>query len=140
MTFPDKVKRKRELLGLTQQELADLVGVSKRAVAGWETEGAEPRPATLRKLAETLQVSIDYLRIDSIDNPLYGIEKKRYVDEARDRYGEVAAQEMDFLLERQRVFFAGGEISQEAKDAFFEAVMKAYLACKEEAKRKAGLK
>ena len=140
MTFPDKVKRKRELLGLTQQELADLVGVSKRAVAGWETENAEPRPATLRKLAETLQVSIEYLRIDSIDNPLYGIEKKKYVDEARDRYGEIAAHEMDFLLERQRVFFAGGEISQEAKDAFFEAVMKAYLACKEEAKRKARLK
>ena len=45
---------------------------------------------------------------------------------------------MDFLLERQRVFFAGGEISQEAKDAFFEAVMKAYLACKEEAQRKRG--
>ncbi len=139
MTFSDKVKRTRELLGLTQQELADLVGVTKRAVAGWETEGALPRPATQRKLADTLQVSIEYLRIDSIENPLYGIEKKNYVDEARDRYGEVAAKEMEFLLERQRVFFAGGEISQDAKDAFFEAVMKAYLACKEEAKRKAGL-
>ena len=139
MTFSDKVKWTRELLGLTQQELADLVGVTKRAVAGWETEGALPRPATLRKLADTLQVSIEYLRIDSIENPLYGIEKKNYVDEARDRYGEVAAKEMEFLLERQRVFFAGGEISQDAKDAFFEAVMKAYLACKEEAKRKAGL-
>ena len=139
MTFSDKVKRARELLGLTQQKLAELTGVTKRAVAGWETEGTLPRPATLFRLADTLQVSIDYLRIDSIENPLYGIEKKRYVDEARDRYGEVAAKEMDFLLERQRVFFAGGEISQEAKDAFFEAVMKAYLACKEEAKRKSGL-
>ena len=127
------------MLGLTQQELAELVGVTKRAVAGWETEGALPRPATLRKLADTLQVSIEYLRIDSIENPLFGIEKKDYVDEARERYGEVAAKEMQFLLERQKVFFAGGEISQDAKDAFFEAVMKAYLACKEESKRKTGL-
>ena len=139
MTFSDKVKKARELLGLTQHELAELVGVTKRAVAGWETEGALPRPATLRKLADTLQISIEYLRIDSIENPLFGIEKKDYVDEARERYGEVAAKEMQFLLERQKVFFAGGEISQDAKDAFFEAVMKAYLACKEESKRKTGL-
>ena len=72
MTFSDKVKRTRELLGLTQQELADLVGVTKRAVAGWETEGALPRPATLRKL-QNPAVSIECLRIDSIENPLYGI-------------------------------------------------------------------
>lgn len=37
---------------LTQEELADLVGVTKGAVSKWETEGHIPRPATLRKLAD----------------------------------------------------------------------------------------
>ena len=34
--------------------------------------------------------------------------------------------------------FAGGELSQEQKDAFFEAIMASYLTCKEEAKKKFG--
>lgn len=140
MTFSEKVKRTRELLGLNQQGLADLVGVSKRTIATYETVGSIPRPATLRKLADTLQVSTDYLVNDDIDDPLYGIEKKEYVDEARERFGAKAAKEMDFLLERNAALFAGGELSPEAKDAYFEAVMKAYLACKEEAKKTYGRK
>ena len=36
--------------------------------------------------------------------------------------------------------FAGGELPQEAKDAFFEAVMKAYITCKEESKKTFGRK
>lgn len=36
--------------------------------------------------------------------------------------------------------FAGGELSQDQKDAFFQAVMTAYVTCKEEAKAKFGRK
>ena len=37
MTFSDKIKRSREIAKLTQQELADLVGISKRAIAAYES-------------------------------------------------------------------------------------------------------
>ena len=47
---------------------------------------------------------------------------------------------MDELLSANTALFAGGELSQEQKDAFFEAVMKAYITCKEEARRKFGKK
>ena len=140
MTFADKLRQARQLRKLSQEELGKLTGVSRRSVISWEMGEATPRSRTLRELADALQVSFDYLKHDEITDPLYGAERKDYVDEARERYGEKAAQELDFLMERQRVFFAGGEISQDAKDAFFEAVVKAYLACKEEAKRKSGLK
>ena len=40
------------------------------------------------------------------------------------------------LLDRNSAFFAGGEIPQEDKDAFFEAIMTAYVTAKEEARRK----
>lgn len=139
MTFADKLREARKLRKLSQDELAKLTGVSRRSVIAWENAEVVPRARTMKEIAEALQVSLDYLKHDEITDPLHGAATKDYIDEARERYGEKAAQELDFLLERQRVFFAGGEISQEAKDAFFEAVMKAYLACKEEAKRKAGL-
>lgn len=36
MYQPDKLKQKREELGLEQQELAELIGVSKQAYFKWE--------------------------------------------------------------------------------------------------------
>ena len=139
-TFSDKVKDTRELLKFTQQELGDLVGVSKRSIAAYETDGVRPRPSTIRRLAQALQVSVDYLDNDNIDDPTYGIEKTEYIEETRSRFGDKAAKEMDFLLERNAALFAGGEVSQDAKDAFFESVMKAYLTCKEEARATYGRK
>ena len=135
-TFSEKVREARQLLNLSQEELGKLVGVSSRAVVAYETTATKPRATTLRKLADTLNVSVDYLKNDDIDDPLYGIEKQPFVDEARALYGSKAAREIDFLMERNAALFAGGEISQEAKDAYFEAVMQAYLECKNKAKEK----
>jgi transcriptional regulator with XRE-family HTH domain len=140
MTFSDKVKRSREIRQMTQQQLADAVGVSKRTIASYESDGARARSSTMRKLAAALNVSYDYLSKDEIEDPMHGIEKAPYVEEARALYGGKAAAEIDALMERNTALFAGGELSQEAKDAYFEAVMKAYLACKEEARKTFGRK
>ncbi len=40
MTFSDKIKVAREQAGLTQQQLADSTGVSKRTIASYESGGA----------------------------------------------------------------------------------------------------
>ena len=44
------------------------------------------------------------------------------------------------VLKQNQSLFAGGTISEEAKDAYFQAVMKAYLDCKEAAKQTYGRK
>ena len=132
--FQEKVRETRTMLGLTQQKLGELMGVSMRSIVKYEVGEARPRPMLLRKLASALQVSPDYLDVDEIQDPMYGIEKKEYVEETRARFGDKAAKEIDFLLEKNTALFAGGDISQDAKDAYFEAVMKAYLTCKEEAR------
>ena len=134
-TFSEKVRDSREALKLNQQQLAELVGVSKRSIAAYETTDTKPRGNVARRLADVLQVSIDYLLNDHITEPKYGLEKAPYVEEARERLGAGAAREMDALLEQNMALFAGGGLDQEAKDAFFEAVMKAYLRSKEEARR-----
>lgn len=139
-TFADKVRETRVALNLNQETLGELVGVSKRTIVSYENDGVKPRPNKLSKLAEVLQVSVDYLKNDEIEDPLYGIEKQPYVDEARERFGNKAAREIDFLMERNTALFAGGDISDEAKEAYFEAVMQAYLECKARAKEKFGRK
>jgi len=55
-------------------------------------------------------------------------------------YGAKGVRDMNELLADNAALFAGGELSQEQKDAFFEAVMTAYVTSKEEAKKKFGRK
>ncbi len=140
MTFSDKIRSAREASRLTQQQLADLSGVSKRTIASYETGGAMAHRSTIRRLAQALHVSVDYLSVEEITDPRHGMEKDPYVEEAEAKYGPKAAKEMNALLEENAAFFAGGELSQEAKDDFFQAVMKAYLTCKEEARKTYGRK
>ena len=137
-TFSEKVREARAALMLNQQQLADLVGVSKRSIASYETAGIKPRGNVIKKLASALQVSLDYLLDDEITEPKYGIEKAGFIEDAHEKFGSRAAKEMDVLLEQNTALFAGGVLDQQAKDAFFEAVMKAYLTCKEEARNTYG--
>ena len=138
MTFSDKLKRAREFAGFTQHELGDAIGVTKRTIASYESDGAVPRKSTLAKLASALKVSTKYLSCDECTDPLDDIERDSYVLEARALYGEKGARDMEGLLSANAALFAGGELSQEQKDAFFEAIMASYLTCKEEARKKFG--
>lgn len=140
MTFSDKVKRAREVRGFTQDELAQEIGVSRRTIAAYESGGAIARRSTTEKLAYALKVSVKYLSDEFCTDPLAEIEKDEYVEQARALYGAKGVRDMEELLKDNAALFAGGELSQEQKDAFFEAVMKAYITCKEEAKIKFGSK
>ena len=140
MTFSDKIKRAREVAQLTQNELAQEVGVSQRTIASYESGGAKARRSTTEKLARALKVSIKYLTDDECTDPLADIEKDDYIEQAREMYGAKGVRDMEDLLRDNAALFAGGTLSQEQKDAFFEAVMKAYITCKEESKKKFGRK
>lgn len=136
MTFSDKIKRAREVAKLTQNELAQEVGVSQRTIASYESGGARARRSTIEKLARALKVSVKFLSDDTCTDPLADIEKDEYIDQARELYGAKGVRDMDALLADNAALFAGGELSQEQKDAFFQAVMTAYVTCKEEASKK----
>lgn len=140
MTFSDKIKRSREVAQLTQTELADLVGVSQRTIASYESGGAKARRSTIEKLARALKVSVKFLSDDTCIDPLDEIEKDDYIEQAREMYGAKGVRDMEELLRDNAALFAGGELTQEQKDAFFEAVMYAYVTSKEEAKKKFGRK
>ncbi len=61
MTFGEKLKEARKNTGLSQEELAERIGVSRAAVAKWETDKGLPDIDNLKAIAALLDVSIDYL-------------------------------------------------------------------------------
>ena len=68
MYQPDKLKQKREELGLEQQELAELIGVSKQAYFKWEKGLSKPTKANIAKLEKILKVPTGYLSEDEISS------------------------------------------------------------------------
>lgn len=128
MTFAEKIRRARKARNMTQQELCDQVQVSRRTITAYESGASFPHASTMQRLAACLGVSAEYLRDDRITDPFYGLRGYGYEEQVRDLYGNTNAEEMNFLLERSAALFSGSEFPQETKDAFFEAVMKAYMA------------
>jgi len=59
--FGDRLAQIRQTRALTQAELADAVGVSRRVIAYYEHEDAQPPGAMLVDLAKALRVSTDQL-------------------------------------------------------------------------------
>ncbi len=55
------IANRRKYMMLTQEELAEKVGVSKSAIAKWETNGGLPDRDNLKRLATVINVSVDDL-------------------------------------------------------------------------------
>ena len=138
--FADKIRDARTELGLSQPQLAEKCGLPVRVILDYEKRKKRPRPTTTMKLAKALQVSTKFLSDDECDNPMEDIEKDGYIEEARIRYGSNGAKEVDALLAANKALFAGGELSDDQKERFFQAITEAYFACREEAKKKYGRK
>jgi transcriptional regulator with XRE-family HTH domain len=61
MTLGQKIRYHRRKNHLTQEELAEKVGMSKIAICLYEQDKREPRFFTAICLADALGVSLDYL-------------------------------------------------------------------------------
>lgn len=55
------LKLARDRAGLTQEDIAESLGVSRQAVSMWETGKKSPSSRNLKKLADLLNVSVDSL-------------------------------------------------------------------------------
>lgn len=59
--FCNNLKYLRKSKSITQQELADLLGISRQGYAKYENDLGEPDISTLIKLADYFDVSVDSL-------------------------------------------------------------------------------
>lgn len=61
MTFGEKVQRLRQQAGMSQDVLAEKLGVSRQAVSRWERDETMPETDKVVALAELFGVTTDYL-------------------------------------------------------------------------------
>ena len=131
-TTGEKIRDRRITLNMTQKDLADQVGTTVRTISSYEAAGSKPRGLNLRKLCTVLNVSEAYLLKDEIEDETYGLEEAPYIESARAIYGKKGATDVEQLLTQTRAF-AGGDVPEEDKELFFQAVTEAYFANKKRA-------
>ncbi|MBO5294094.1 MAG: helix-turn-helix transcriptional regulator, partial [Clostridia bacterium] len=61
MTLGEKLSRLRKEYNYTQEQLADILGVSRQSVSKWESDIAYPETDKLIKMGKLFECSMDYL-------------------------------------------------------------------------------
>ena len=116
MKFSEKLRQQRHAQGLTQEELAARLGVSKRTVEGYEAGKYYPRRReTYYKIAEILGQDAGWYMMEEM---------------------ETAEQMAQQVLDNASALYSGGTLSEEDKDALAQALMEAYWIAKRKQKKK----
>lgn len=109
MEFAECLKTLRKQVKLTQAQIAEKLDISQQAYASWERGAKKPTQENLVKIAQVLNVSVDYLvgnsdyTEDKLDNVelLFRMNSKGLTDEEK----EIFKKELiEFMKERKKLF------------------------------------
>ena len=110
MTFKEKLVKLRKLKGLTQDEFASAVGVSRQAVYKWESGQSYPEVQKLIEMKLLFDISIDNLLDENYEVVVPEKKRKRRLSEEQKR----KIEEMVRAEEDAKLRAEGIEIPEEA--------------------------
>ena len=64
MTLGQKLKEIRKRFGLSQEQLAEIMNVSRQAITKWESDLGLPDVSNLQELSKVFGITVDYLLND----------------------------------------------------------------------------
>lgn len=102
----NKLQTLRKGRKLSQQELADKMGVSRATISNYEVGRRAPHLSELKRFAEFYGVGLDYFGVASTD-------------------------EVFDLLSRAKSVFESDSVSKEKKDELYLSLMQLYLSMKQ---------
>lgn len=115
MEFYEELKAARIKAGLTQQQIADEIGITKSTYCGYETAKRNPDPQRIKQLAKVLHISADTL-LDT------GIEKEKDPASTEAETREISLEETDKLLVALGLIKEGEQLSDDDL-AFLEGII-----------------
>lgn len=102
-TLGDKIKELRKSRDLTQQDLADILGITRGQISNLEKNRRSLSLDQLRLLCSTFNLNLDYFMIQPDKN------------------------EAISLLEKAKLFFESNQLSEQQKDELYQEIMRIYL-------------
>ena len=108
MTIDEKIAKARREKRLTQEELADRLGVSRQAVSKWESGAALPETDKLARLSGLLGVSCDYLLCDDAAEEQKNASGRPRQEAEAGQTDQVKMEEKDARCLHRRPLTSGG--------------------------------
>ncbi|MBO7565238.1 MAG: helix-turn-helix transcriptional regulator [Clostridiales bacterium] len=93
MSIADRILTLRKSKGMSQEQLAEAMGVSRQAVSKWESEQASPDPEKIIAMSEIFGVTTDYL--------LKGIEPEKEAEKTTEGKTEDAHMTVGDVLDQK---------------------------------------
>ncbi|MBQ1416665.1 helix-turn-helix transcriptional regulator [Selenomonas sp. AE3005] len=123
MKFAEKIRQLRWQKGLSQEAVAKAIGVTRRTYISYENDGRYPKyRERYAQLAEVFGVDINYLYTENED----------FVSQAGRKYGAKGMKQATALVSELSGLFAGGELTEEDRDAVMQSLQEAYWLAKKE--------
>jgi len=98
MTLGEKLSKLRKEYNYTQEQLANILGVSRQSISKWESNNAYPETDKLVKMGKLFECSMDYLLNEDISEKqgLKPTEKKDFWDNLKLQIHERKSEKMIF--------------------------------------------
>ncbi|MBP3348946.1 MAG: helix-turn-helix transcriptional regulator [Clostridia bacterium] len=98
MTLGEKLSKLRKEYNYTQEQLADILGVSRQSVSKWESDIAYPETDKLVKIGKLFECSMDYLLNEDVTKKqgLQPAEDENIWDKFREQLHERKSEKMVF--------------------------------------------
>lgn len=77
MNLAEKLTIQRKKSGMSQEQLADRLGITRQSVSKWEAGSSIPEISKLVTMSEIFQVSLDYLLKDYLDEESGGFPARK---------------------------------------------------------------
>lgn len=122
LLFPTRLKQLRTEKNLTQQQLSDMLKISRNTYAQYETGRREPDFSTAQLIASFFDVTVDNL---------IGSDNVGSTKEAK------KPKDLQKILDQHEIMFSGTPLTEEDKQAILDVVeLQLYKRAKELNKRK----
>ena len=112
MTIARRIQKARTKQGLSQAQLAGMVGVSRGACGQWESGISQPSVEKLSKLAVLLEIAFEWLTTERGD--------MEYIPAIHDK--KASKTDIDFFMnsEQRKLLTEFGRLSETKRNAMME--------------------
>lgn len=124
MTLGQKLKRIRSKFGLSQEQLAKIMNVSRQAITKWENDNGLPDVSNLKELSKVFGLTVDYLLDDN--NSLPALFMKKELD--KNKYKSKRTVYNEVLKEYYSELYEIYVLSRSKKLSFIELVLDTFIA------------
>lgn len=126
MTFGHKIKTLREEYNMSQVELAKQLKITSRTLQNYESGRCYPK---------SQEIILKLCAVFNKDAQYFLSLEDEFINDAKEQYGIKGKRQAQQLISQTTALFAGGDLEEEDKEAFFQAITEIYFDSKKRAKK-----